>query len=255
VARGSRTDFFPIYGEMDAPYFFLNAALYCCTSCPLAYADHVLNWRSTRFFILVYSVGSLGFEGILLYYTIQAKKNVKILKTFSRVCVYMITRTFSAKIPFKDATKVFESAYILDCVHGKGRWTFGPWKDDGPMRIRRGKISSVDVPEPFTIFNAGKPTITCNVKQTLISSTDTEIVLTSTLKPKVSGMSTPIKNKTWFTIRDDESGAISVYIESKNSCYLPPPFKSMGVEAMDLLSVETIHCLEDACYRYANDMY
>jgi len=169
--------------------------------------------------------------------------------------VYMITRTFSARIPFKDARKAFESAYILDRVHGKDRWTFGQWKDDGPVRIRRGKILSVDVPDAFTVFNAGKPSITCNVKQTLISSSDTEIVLTSTLKPKVSGMTAPVKNKTWFTIRDGQCGTISVYVESKNSCYLPPPFKALGVDAMDLLSADTIHCLEDACYRYANDMY
>lgn len=167
----------------------------------------------------------------------------------------MITRTFCARIPFKDAKKVFESAYILDRVHGQDRWTFGPWKDDGPVRIRRGKLLSVDVPDAFTMFNAGKSSITCNIKQTLLSSTNSEMVLTSTLKPKVSGMTAPVKNKTWFTIRENIDGNISVFVESKNSCYLPPPFKALGVDAMDLLSADTIHCLEDACYRYANDMY
>jgi len=167
----------------------------------------------------------------------------------------MISRTFSSRIPFKDASNVFDSAYILDRIHGKDRWSFGPWKDDGLVRIRRGKILSVDIPDAFTVFNAGKPSITCNVKQTVLSSTDTEMVLTSTLKPKMSGMTAPVKNKTWFTIRENVDGGISVFIDSKNSCYLPPPFKALGVQAMNNLSVETIHCLEDACHRYANDMY
>lgn len=167
----------------------------------------------------------------------------------------MIAHTFSARIPFKDAIHVFDSAYILDSVHGKGRWSFGPWKYDGPQRVRRGKIHNVEIPEPFTVFNGGNPLIPCHVKQTLLSLTDSELTLSSTLKPKVSGITAPVKNKTWFVVRDLGGDSISVCMESKNSCYLPPPFKSMGVKSMDLVAMETFICLEKTCQMYADDMY
>jgi hypothetical protein len=163
----------------------------------------------------------------------------------------MITHSFLARIPFKDAIHVFDSPFILDSVHGKGGWVFEPWRDDGHNRTRRGKIYSVEIPETFTIFNAGRRTIPCHVKQTLISLSESELKITSTLKPKISGIRAPVKNKTWFTICDKGANSIWVHMESKNSCYLPPPFKSMGVSAMDIMTIETFQCLEKTCDLYA----
>jgi len=167
----------------------------------------------------------------------------------------MITKTISVQIPFKNAFTVIDSPYILNKVHGHDRWTFGDWVMKDGVRIRRGKIIGVDVPEPFRVFTNGRPTLTCGVKQTILSMSDTSLRVSSTLKPKLSGIASPAKNKTYFSIRDDGCRGIVIDIESENVCYLPPPFKRMATAAMDALSDETLACLEDACYDYVREFY
>ena len=165
----------------------------------------------------------------------------------------MISRTISVQIPFKDAFHVFDSPYILNKVHGLDRWKFGEWIIKDGVRVRRGAIIGVDVPEPFRMFTNGRPSLTCGVKQTVLSMSETEIHVSSTLKPKLSGIASPVKNKTYFSIRDDGVRGIVIDAESENTCYLPPPFKRMAIAEMDIVSDETLECLENACLDYVRD--